>query len=123
MSDGQRYEVTADDDLYRRLIARNVEPIGEVNSSAFDRRPDEAGLSVSIAALTTTEAVMVGHERFGLAVLSAEAPIDLGLAVVADEPPNPSGHAEIRGQLTQSMRRKLAKAAKVLKQPEKRSTP
>lgn len=83
-----KYSITSSDCLYRRFSIID-EPKYEVfwklengikvpSSAAFKTKPNEDGLSVDIAALTTPELSALDPERFGVAEFSASVPIELG---------------------------------------------
>lgn len=82
------------------------------SSMAFkdDRDGDPTSVYLADEALTT-DAVMAGHEGFGLAAITAEVVHACGLDVVRRAEPGFPYHAVLVGPKTDSVARKLARAA------------
>jgi hypothetical protein len=109
-----------DDILYRRLSFEQVSESRDFpNSNAFSLRPDEAGLSVDIARLTTEEGCLAHGNRpgLGLAELPASIPRSLGLTVRHDPTPGNYAHAVIEGPISMSVRRRLSRASTIIVRP------
>ncbi len=113
------YSITNADFLYRRFSILD-EPNYAVfwkldngrkipSSAAFKTKPNEDGLSVNIAALTTPEATVGNAEEFGVAEISASTPIGLGYECKHNPQPDNNSHALIVGD-TKPIAKKLSKA-------------
>lgn len=113
------YSITNTDFLYRRFSILD-EPNYAVfwklengkkipSSAAFKTKPNENGLSVDIAALTTPEITVGNSNEFGVAEISAETPINLGYICKHDPMPDNQAHALIVGD-TKTIAKKLSKA-------------
>ena len=113
------YTITNADFLYRRFSILD-EPNYAVfwkldngrkipSSAAFKTKPNEDGLSVNIAALTTPEATVGNAEEFGVAEISAATPIGLGYDCIHNPQPENDAHALIVGD-TKPIAKKLSKA-------------
>ncbi len=82
------YIITGEDFLYRRFSILDepryqafwkiIEGKKVPTSAAFKTKPNEDGLSVNIAALTTPIESVLDTTAFGLSEISASIPIDLG---------------------------------------------
>ena len=57
------------------------------SSAAFKTKPNENGLSVDIATLTTPQTTVGNSNEFGVAEISAETPINLGYVCIHDPMP------------------------------------
>ena len=113
------YSITDADFLYRRFSILE-EPNYAVfwkldngrkipSSAAFKTKPNEDGLSVNIAALTTPKATVGNAEEFGVAEISASTPIGLGYECEHNPQPDNDSHALIVGD-TKPIAKKLSKA-------------
>ena len=113
------YSITNTDFLYRRFSILE-EPNYAVfwklengtkipSSAAFKTKPNEDGLSVDIASLTTPETTVGNPNKFGVAEISAETPINLGYVCRHDPLPDNNAHALIVGD-TKPIAKKLSKA-------------
>lgn len=113
------YLVTNADFLYRRFSILN-EPKYAVfwklengkkipSSAAFKTKPNENGLSVDIAALTTPKITVGNANEFGVAEIPAAIPISLGYVCKHDPIPNNNAHALIVGD-TNKIAKKLSKS-------------
>jgi hypothetical protein len=113
------YSITNEDFLFRRFSILD-EPKYAVfwkldngckvpSSAAFKTKPNEDGLSVNIAALTTPEASVGNAEEFGIAEISAATPISLGYECEYNPQPGNDAHALIVGD-TKPIAKKLSKA-------------
>lgn len=113
------YSITDTDFLYRRFSI-SEEPNYTVfwklvngrktpSSAAFKTKPNEDGLSVNIAALTTPKATVGDLERFGVAEILALTPISLGYLCEHNPQPDNNAHALIIGD-TKPIAKKLSKA-------------
>jgi hypothetical protein len=73
---------------------------------------------MALADRTTIEEILEGHDGYGLCELDAAVLIEEGLEVTYD-PSDEEGpsHVAVRGKLTDSVRHKLARCARVIKQP------
>src|SRR5689334_14570917 len=122
LADESLAPVTAEDDLYRRLLPKDhVAPDGSaVLPTAFMRkwRPDPS-LSVDLAKLTTPDATLARAPRpgFGLGTLKAGVPMALGLTVRHDPLPDNYAHTLIEGVGSKEHCRRLADATTVLRSP------
>lgn len=79
------------------------------SSAAFKTKPNENGLSVNIAVLTTPELTVENPEQFGVAEISAATPINLGYQCNHDPKPKNYAHALIMGH-TKPIAKKLSKS-------------
>lgn len=113
------YSITNSDFLYRRFSILE-EPNYAVfwklengkkipSSAAFKTKPNENGLSVDIATLTTPETTVGNSNEFGVAEISAETPINLGYVCIHDPMSDNKAHALIVGD-TKPIAKKLSKA-------------
>lgn len=113
------YSITNSDFLYRRFSILE-EPNYAVfwklengkkipSSAAFKTKPNENGLSVDIATLTTPETTVGNSNEFGVAEISAETPINLGYVCIHDPMSDNNAHALILGD-TKPIAKKLSKA-------------
>ncbi|MEI7725057.1 MAG: hypothetical protein WCK09_08120 [Bacteroidota bacterium] len=113
------YSITDADFLYRRFSILD-EPNYAVfwklengrkipSSAAFKTKPNEDGLSVNIAILTSSEATVGNKEVFGVAEISASTPISLGYKCEHNPQPDNKAHALIVGD-TNPIAKKLCKA-------------
>ena len=113
------YSVTDADFLYRRFSILD-EPNYAVfwkldngrkipSSAAFKTKPNEDGLSVNVAALTTPEATVGNTEEFGVAEISASTPISLGYECEHNPQPGNDAHVLIIGD-TKPIAKKLSRA-------------
>ena len=78
------------------------------SSAAFKTKPNEDGLSVNIAALTTPEATVGNIKEFGIAEISASTPMVLGYKCEHNPKPDNIAHALIVGD-TKPIAKKLSK--------------
>lgn len=113
------YSITNTDFLYRRFTISD-EPNYAVfwkldngrkvpSSAAFKTKPNENGLSVNIAALTTPEITAGNIVEFSVAEISATTPISLGYECQYNPQPENNAHALIVGD-TKPIAKKLSKA-------------
>lgn len=104
-----------DDRLLRRAFFKDPSYVREdmtVTSFAFKlRKKKETGLSVDIERLTTYEKSIQDPKRFRLFALKVRKVNELGLNTVYCPIENNPAHAEIRGNLSNSICSQLAKAA------------
>lgn len=117
MSENQqkREEILDEDRLLRRILDSPpefiIKPDGTPSSSNFSLRSGEEGLSVDIERLTTHEVAIQDPKRFRLYSLLAEDTIELDLENVHAPLEDNYAHALIKGNITRSVARKLAKKA------------
>lgn len=84
--------------------------------AAFSDSPDGHPMSVAlecelVAHGSPPSSVLVGHDGFGLASITAQLARDLGQAIVRDPQPGDPAHGLVFGNKTDSIRKKMAKAA------------
>lgn len=79
------------------------------SSAAFKTKPDEEGLSVNIAALTTPQQTVDDNKKFGVAEISAETPLHLGYECEHRPVVDNVAHALILGN-TKKIAKKLSRA-------------
>lgn len=114
------YKITSEDLLFRRFPISdepkyavfwklNAEGQKIPSSAAFKTKPNEDGLSVDIAALTTPEQTAGNKNEFGVAELSASTPIELGYNCIHNRKEGNDAHALIVGD-TNPIAKKLTKA-------------
>ena len=110
--------------LYRRLAPVQVDPDGRANSSAYKRQslPDQS-ISVDLARLTTPEQALmpVQGRGFGLGVIEARLPRELGFAVRHDPLPENPAHCLIEGDNSREKCRRLAEATWVIRPPRQQT--
>jgi hypothetical protein len=107
--------ISEDENLLRRVMFLNpsfIKPDGTPASSSFSLKKGENGLSVDIERLTTHEASILDRTKFRLFQLSAKITTSLGLTNEHDPQPGNYAHALIKGNITRSVSRKMADAAK-----------
>ncbi len=113
------YDITGADFLYRRFPVLE-EPNYAVfwklengqkkpTSAAFKTKPNEDGLSVDIAKLTTPHTTAGDTTQFGVAEILASVPLDLNYSCVHNPQPGNDAHALIQGD-TNPIAKKLSKA-------------
>lgn len=105
--------------IYRRIYPhQNYYAHGKVTSQAFDRRRGDDHLSMALASLTTPEELLIGHDGYGVLEIDIADLIAEGLEVRFDpsEEEGPA-HVQVRGELTRSVRKKLASRAHVVIAP------
>ena len=108
------YKISNTDNLYRRVPKKEfywkyVNGKKVPSSFAFKTKPNEDGLSVDIAALTTPELTIKKSELFGVAEFSASIPLELGFPCRHDPKHGNDAHALIVGD-TKPIAKKLSKA-------------
>jgi len=79
------------------------------SSATFKTKPNEDGLSVNIAALTSPKETVGNAKEFGVAEISASIPINLGYQCKHDPKHDNNSHALIIGD-TNPIAKKLSKA-------------
>ncbi len=112
----QEYKITKKDILYRRIPLKPyywkvVNGKSVPSSFAFKTKPDEDGLSVNIAALTTVNDTIIDVDMFGVAEFLAKVPLELGYECLYDPQPENKAHALIEGN-TNKIAKKLSLSAK-----------
>ena len=95
-----------------------IKPDGTPASSSFGLKKDEDGLSVDIERLTTYSKAIQDRRRFRLFALRAEFTESLGLQNVHVPLPDNVAHALIKGEITRSVARKLARNARRINYPD-----
>src|SRR4051812_33572669 len=96
------YVITDEDSLYRRFpiveepkylsFWKWVDGKKVPSSAAFKTKPNENGLSVDIAALTTPEKTKGDSILFGVAEVPSATPIHLGYTCKQDKQPGNDAH-------------------------------
>lgn len=114
-----KYTITNLDLLYRRFSIIDEPKFASFwklengrkipSSAAFKTKPNEDGLSVNIASLTTPEKIVLNANEFGVAEIAALLPIGLGFECKHKPRPRNRSHAIIVGN-TNPIARKLANA-------------
>lgn len=88
-------------------------------SNAFANHPDGSGTSVDIWETGREPAdMLVDYDDFGLVWLTVGDVRDAELGVIRAEQSDNPHHAHIQGRKTTARKRRLAKAARWIKQPE-----
>jgi len=103
-------EILDDDELYRRIHPTFRKPDGNISSAAF-RQTD---LSVDFAKLTTVAQTLDGYSSFGLASITVRVPRQLELEVLHDPLPGNYAHGIIKGNITESKAKKMARSARIV---------
>ena len=111
------YNITFDDDFYRRIPKNNPNYWKEINglkvlsSAAFkpSSRDKDNGLSVNIARLTTPFNSVEDTLRFDIAEFPASCPLNEGCDCRHDPLPDNNSHAIITG-ITTSIAKKMSNA-------------
>lgn len=119
MRNGVLAEVIApDDELYRRLAPDCVTQ-GQVNSNAYKKggKPDKS-ISVDLARLTSPAQSLASRSTFGLGILVARVPLDLGFDVRHAPIPGNDAHSLIEGENTKELCRRLAEATQIHTAPQ-----
>lgn len=110
------------DSLYRRFFLNQYVPGDDgmrVSSSAYKIRKEEAGVSVDLARLSTPqEARQGGIMGMGVGELPANVPLDEGFALKHEPALNNKAHVLMIGNFTKSKCKILAKATRVIIEPE-----
>jgi len=94
-----------------------IKPNGTPSSASFSLKTGEKGLSVDIERLTTYEKSILDKTRFRLFYLYASLTVQLGLTNQHDPQPDNYAHTLIMGNISRSVSRLLASAAKRLHYP------
>lgn len=114
-SERSRVQIIDDDRLLRRILDKPpeflIKPDGTPSSSNFTLRKGEAGLSVDIEGLTTHEKAIQDPKKFRLYFLKPPETRSLGLVNVHDPIEGNYAHTLIKGDISKSIARKLAKKA------------
>lgn len=113
-------EINDNDRLLRRVIFTDpnyVKPDGSISSFAFTLRRDENGLSVDIERLTSYERAIQDRTKYRLYALKAEIPRNLGLECIHDPVEGNDAHALIKGKITKSISKRLARAVEKVRYP------
>ncbi|NLX29581.1 MAG: hypothetical protein GXY59_11485 [Bacteroidales bacterium] len=103
------------DRLLRRvqfLHPNFIKPDGTPSSASFSLKTDEKGLSVDLERLTSYEKSILDKTRFRLFYLSASFTVQLGLINQHDPQPDNYAHTLVMGNISRSVSRQLAAAAK-----------
>lgn len=113
-----------DTELWRRIPHWHWKPDQDtgnrrISSAAFQDDPDGSPISVVIArdCVGGLPTLLAGHYGFGVAAVTAGAVRELGLGVVRYPDDSLPGHAHIIGRKTQSIERKLSRAARMIVDP------
>jgi hypothetical protein len=113
--------IPSEAELWRRI------PPEQMTGDGSERRPstanfEDAELSVAIAAECTggLDALLKGHDSFGVASFTAGFVRALGLGVVRDPIDAIPGHANVTGNKTKSKRKQIARACKMVHDPSSR---
>ena len=105
----------------RSYVHKEADGSYRSSSLAFDDSPDGDPMSMFLAAeAPNVEAVLAGHETFGLASLTAEILRANGQIIVRDRSEIP-GHVVVIGEKPHPVRRALVKAANLIRLPEFRT--
>ncbi len=109
-------EIEDDEILYRRVTTVGVFG-GRPTKYAFhpEKGEDVDGLSLQSGKYLTADEVMKGHDNLGLASLTAKQARDVGAKLERD--PNDPTHILIRLPLPKKVKKGLADAATILRQP------
>ncbi len=105
--------------LYRRIYPHPAYySNGVVTSQVFDLRKEHDHLSMAVSSLCTPQDLLVGHENFGVLEIDVADLVTEGLEVQFDpsESEGPA-HVAVRGNLTRSVRKRLASRARVIIPP------
>lgn len=112
----EKVEIRDEDRLLRRVLDLPphfmIKDDGTPSSSNFALKSDEDGLSVDIERLTTHQKAIQDPSKFRLYYLMPPDTEGLGLVNEHDPLPDNYAHALIKGNITRSVSRKLAKMAK-----------
>lgn len=114
-------EVADSDKLYRRIAPGHATAEGDVLSQAFKYRGKPADrVSINLARLSNTDATAMRDEKPGSGVgeLTAGAVRAIGLDVRHEPLPENYAHALILGAKTNSHCKQLARATKIVIQPD-----
>ena|SRR5690554_7383810 len=95
-----------------------IKPDGTPASSSFCLKTDEDGLSVDVERMTTFSEAIQDKGRFRLFSLDADYTESLGLKNIHDPIPENRAHALIKGDITKSVARKLARKARRISWPD-----
>ena len=110
------YTIKSIDDLYRRVPKKNPNCWKDINgkkvpsSFAFKTKPDEDGLSVNIAVLSSFQETVIFSDLIGVAKFPASIPIEEGYECRQDKKTDNPAHALIVGD-TRPIAKKLAGAS------------
>lgn len=107
-------EILDSDNLLRRIIFRNpsyIRPDNSLSSFAFKLRSVDTGLSVDIERLTTYEKSIIDKLNYRLYAVKVEYVRSIGLDCIHDPQPENIAHAQIVGEIKNSVSKKLSRAA------------
>lgn len=117
----EKEPILRSDKLLRRvqfLDPNFIKDDGTPSSSSFQPKKNEDGLSVDIERLTDYPRAIENASRFRLFSLDAAITEDLGLINEHDPIEGNDAHALIKGDITKSVARKLAAAARRIHYPD-----
>jgi len=117
----EKETILKEDKLLRRvqyLHPNFIKPDGTPASSSFQLKKGEEGLSVDIERLTEYGQAIQDVSRFRLYYLEAAFTEDLGLENEHDPLEDNYAHALIKGKITKSVSRKMARTAIRIAYPE-----
>lgn len=106
--------------LWRRIPPQHIVPDehggSRISSAAFCDHPGGSPMSVVLgddllAAGREPSSVIVGHDGFGLASVTAQLARSLNQGIARSPLPDEPAHAEVFGNKTTSVRRRFARAA------------
>ncbi|MGH9840415.1 MAG: hypothetical protein ACREEM_16675 [Blastocatellia bacterium] len=109
--------ISDDADLWRRIPPWHFildENLGDIrpSSAAFDDDPDGAPMSAYLAEeCKEPQIVLVNHDGFGLVAITAKLARECNQLIARQPVPGPPGHIVVVGKKTDSVRKKLARAA------------
>lgn len=123
--------IIGDSKLFRRIFVRpNVQVVWDANrnkwrpsSAAFQNSSDGSPMSVVLEVVLQElerdyESVLVGHDNFACAYISAQLARNLQQGIVRDPVPEELAHGLVFGNKPPSVRRKMAEEAEWLVAPD-----
>lgn len=116
-------DISDQEELFRRFPADQWVPDDKINgrrlsSAAFSNSSDGSGTSVFLSSEVSMDRILEGYERLGVAVLTAGAARAAQQGVRRVPLEEIPGHAQIEGRKSPSVRRRLAAACEVKKEPD-----
>ena len=123
--------IADDAELWRRIPPRHIVPDNtnggvRISKAAFEDHPNGSPMSVtlakeSLAAGRGAYALLIGHIDFCLASITAGTARSLKQGIMRKPLVDDPAHAEVFGKKTDSVRKKLSKAAKWVIAPQQLS--
>jgi hypothetical protein len=108
----------ADDAIFLRRIKWYVDTDGRMESSNFDAKRNNNGLSITLwASPGAYDAILIGHMEFGLACLTARDLRDEGFIIIRTPENDNPWHCDAEGAPSKNTEKRLRNKAKWVRFP------